>query len=459
MSLLACSGSGGGQPAQVPADTDQMQPALAAALDSAGRLWMAGGYTDLSTPGTAMGLSIRAPDGTWTAQPALLPEGNEFRPSGDGWLAATQRGTRAYYVSLLQVHDAAPQGIDDVGDGLAFAVIDFALAAPQVIPPRRIDAGDWPNWDEPTVAATRPPGSGADTVLVAGTPIAPDVQDVVTVLVSHDGGVTFRESPPIHAPDYRVHHSPGDTLVRPVLQQDPRPGQECHAYLAFGVYYPTAFTDRAGIQAPSCQSDPAGCRSIAETETTDCGDSWAPPHFIAVDTGSPQGEDFRGFGYAMATDGTRFVVFGDEDDANAPILLKRAPAGATFTVVQGGSWSDGSVETVASGPGASGRSVRRWRPTIAASASIAVLWIEEDAQTLASTLWMSDSPTSTAVTWTSARRVDGAGVACDEPSDDYMAAAPEGPLGASVDAFVVAWAPFVPCGSQARRHVQFQTLR
>lgn len=461
LAIVACGGQGGGGSSPRTAnDTDQMQPALAAAVDSNGRLWMAAGYTDESSSGgSSMGLSIRSPDGAWWQYEPLVPDSGVFRPSGDGWLAAAQQGSRAYYLSLLQTHGQAPAA-DELGDGLALAVIDFGAGVPKIIAPRRIDPGDRPSWDEPTIAATRRPGDATDTLLVAATPIGPDLQDEVAVLVSRDGGGSFSGSTIIHAPGYPGHHPPRDTLVRPVLQQDPRAGFECHSWLAFGVYYPSALASTSGIQPPSCVSDPSGCRSLAETETVDCGRTWAPPTFIAVDTGSPQGEDFRGFAYAVAGDGTRLVMFGDEDAAGAPILLKRAAPGASFTVVQGGRWDDGPMETVARGTGASGQAVRRWRPTLAASARVAAFWVEEDTSSHESTLWVSDSATTTA-SWMAPRRVNGAGIACDTstfPEDDYMSASPDGALGVPTGSFVVAWAPFAPCGSNAPRHVEFAVL-
>lgn len=461
--FLACGhGNGGdGQAPRVPVDADQMQPAMATAVDDAGGLWVVAGYTDVSaTSALGMGLSIRSPDGTWSARPPLEPQGNTFRPDGDAWLAAAQNGRRAYYVSLLAT-GAQPSSDDDVGNGLGLAVVDVSTGQPQIEAPKRIDLGDWPGWDEPTVTATRPPGAIADTVLVAGTPIGPDMQDAVAVLVSHDGGVSFHEAPLLRAPGYPGHHSPRDTLVRPVLQQDPRPGQECHAYLAFGVYYPSALMSTAGVQAPACELETQGCRSIAETQTTDCGETWAVPVFAAVDTGSPQGEDFRGFSYAVAADGTRLVMFGDEDAADAPILLKRAPAGASFSVVQAGRWDDGPMETLASGPAPSGQPVHRWRPTLAASDRIAAFWVEEDTASHASSLWMKTSAAQT-TTWAAAQKIDDAGVTCDGitfPSDDYMAAVPEAPFGTSATGFVLAWAPFLPCGSQAPRRLVFQSFR
>lgn len=459
--LACCSGSSGsGQAPPVPADIDQMQPALATAVDDTGGLWVVAGYTDMSAPpASGMGLSVRSPEGVWSVHAPLEPDGNTFRPDGDAWLAAAQNGKRAYYVSLLEAEEQ-PATDDDVGDGLALAVVDVASGQPKIEAPKRIDLGDWPGWDEPTVAATRPSGASVDTVLVAGTPIAPDMQDAVAVLVSHDGGTSFHEVPLLRAPGYPGHHSPRDTLVRPVLQQDPRPGQECHAYLAFGVYYPSAFASTAGVQPPACELDAQGCRSIAETQTTDCGETWAAPTFAAIDTGSPQGEDFRGFSYAVAGDGTRLVMFGDEDADDAPILLKRAAAGASFSVVQAGRWDDGPTETLASGPGASGQPVSRWRPTLAAGNRMAAVWVEEATSTHASSLWMRTTATPTS-TWAAAQQIDDVGTACDGvtfPSDDYMAAVPEAAFGSPATGFVIAWAPFVPCGSQAPRHVEFQTF-
>ena len=455
--LAACGGEG--RPLAFPTggDTDQIQPALTAIVDPMGKLWIVAGYTDLAQPdGSTMGLSLRSPDGTWTAFPPLAPNGESFRPSGDAWLAAAQSGGRAYYISLLETanHPAMP---DEVGDGLALAVVDVRSGSPQILPPRRIDFGEWPSWDEPTIAATHPPGAIADTVIAAGTPIGPDLQDAVAVLVSQNGGESFGETTLIHAPDYPGHnpHQPDNTLVRPFLQQDPRPGQECHAYLAYGVYYATALS--ATYDPPACAAEAVGCRSIAETESHDCGVTWGTPSFIAVDTGAPTGEDFRGFSYAVANDGTRFVMFGDEDAVDAPILLKRAAPGMAFTVVQNGRWDDGPLETLASGPSASGATVRRWRPTLAASDRVAAMWVEEDASSHASAVWMSTFGGS----WSAPARVDDAGVACDSsslPSDDYMGVVPQGPFGGASNGFVVAWAPFEACGSQTPRRVRFKAV-
>ncbi len=440
-----------------------MQAALAATVDSSHGLWIVAGYTVVSDqPTSTMGLSLRAPNGSWTEYPPLAPVDGAFLPSGDGWLAAAQQGGRAYYVSLLAT-TAIASATDEAGQGLALAVVDVRSGTPQIGAPRRIDSGDWPEWDEPTVAATRPPGATADTVLVAGTPIAPRVQDTVAVLVSHDGGDSFQEVAQIHAPEYpgAAAHGPANTLVRPFLQQDPRPGEECHAYLAFGVYYATALGGTRGIAPPACQSASSGCRSIAETETRDCGTSWSEPAFIAVDTGPPSSEDFRGFSYAVGANGDRYVVYADDTIDDTPVLLKRAPAGTAFSVLRGGRWDDGPVETLATGPSSSGGPVRRWGPALAAAGRVAAVWVEEDPTSHASALWLSTSdPVSPS--WTAPQRVDDAGVACEDdvmfPSDDYMAVVPEGPFGSAASTFVVAWAPFAPCDIDIPRRVEFKTV-
>jgi hypothetical protein len=451
------------QPAPAQGDSDQMQAALAAAVDATGQVWIVAGYTDLSAGnGSSMGLSIRAPDGAWSAVSPLAPDGDAFRPSGDGWLASARYGGRAYYVSLLQTADAA-QGADEAGNGIALAVVDVTSGTPAILQPRRIDVGGWSQWDEPTVSATRPAGAIVDTVIVAGTPIGPQLQDVIAVLVSRDGGESFQEVALVHAPSYPgpAARGPANTLVRPLLQQDPRAGMECHAYLAFGVYYATGLASAPGVLPPACQARTGGCRSIAETETYDCGASWDPPRFIAVDTGSTGSEDFRGFSYGVAAEGTRYVMFGDDTAVNAPVLLKRAAPGSSFSVVAGGRWDDGPMETIASGPGASGEAVVRWGPVLAASDRIAALWVEEDATSERSALWMRTSDPAVA-SWIAPQRVDDAGVTCDQatfPSDDYMAVVPDGPFGGPSSTFVVAWAPFVPCGSNTPRRIRFDGIR
>jgi hypothetical protein len=331
-----------------------------------------------------------------------------------------------------------------------------------VLAPRRIDLGDWSQWDEPTVAATRPPGAAADTVIVAATPIETDLQDVIAVLVSHDGGISFREVMPVHAPGYPGHlaHSGDNTVLRPFLVQDPRAGLECHAYLAFGVYSGTALASTPGVMPPACQAETGGCRSIAETETRDCGESWDPPRFIAIDTGSTGSDDFRGFSYAVAVDGSRYVLFTDDAMNDTPVLLKRAAPDAAFSVVANGRWDDTPEETIASGPGSSGETVERWAPTLAASGDVVAIWIEEDVATGQSVLWMKTSDQGTTA-WTQSTQVDPAGVTCSQntyASDDYIAVAPDGPLGATASTFVLAWAPFVPCGSKAPRRVRFDTV-
>jgi hypothetical protein len=432
-----------------------LQPSLSSALDPSGRLWLVAGYTDLSSSGSTMGLSVRSPTGEWQVY-APLTAGPAFRPSGDAWLATVQRGSRVYYVSLLEVQNGAP-GADEIGDGLSLAVIDVESGSPEIEGPRRIDQSAFAGWDEPTVSATRPSGALFDTVLVAGTPIDPTFQDTVAVLVSHDGGRSFHYAPPLFAPGYpgRAPHRPDNTAVRPVLAQDPRPGQECHAYLAFGVYYATALRETPDLAAPSCIGEWDGCRSIAESETQDCGETWTAPSFIAIDTGTPVEPDFRGFGYAIANDGSRLVLFGDEDADNAPILLKRAAAGAPFTVtatVDGRrAWADGPVEVVTSGPGSSGSKVRRWRPTLSTSSSVAAIWVEEEESTRVSTVFFSLSP-ATAPSWSAPRPIElqPSGVVCESPfpEDDYMGVTPVGP-----SSFAVAWTGFLPCGSREPRHI------
>jgi hypothetical protein len=465
-SLLAGCGSGGSATV-LGSDSDRTQPSLASVVDPAGRLWIVSGYTDQSMPAISqMGLSIRSPDGVWQSYPPLSSDGS-FAPSGDGWLATAQGGLRAYYVSLL---DATPNAStnDESGDGLALATIEVTDAGPTVTAPQRIDLGDWPSWDEPTISATRPPGAAADTVLAAGTPIGPDYQDVVSVLVSHDGGQSFHDAATLLAPGSpgRVYGRRDDTLVRPVLQQDPRPGQECHAYVAFGVYYATALRSTPGLAPPACLLRSGGCRSLAESETRDCGDTWSPPVFIAVDTGPPGGLDFRGFGYAIANDGTRLVLFTDENAPDAPILLKRAAPDSAFTVTASiagtATWDDGPIEIVVAGPSDAGVPVSRWRPTLSASSGVAAIWVEEALDTHASSLRFSTSPSWPPAGWAPARLVDpgAVGTVCDAqlPDDDYMALTPGAPFASPASHFVVAWTGFAPCGSQDPHHIFVATV-
>jgi hypothetical protein len=423
---------------------------------------MVAGYTDISGgAGSSMGLSVRAPTGTWTDYPALSPEDNAFRPSGDGWLAAAKEGGRVYYVSLLETTRRVT-ALDDSGDGLALAIVDVRNGSTRIVPPRRIDRGRWPSWDEPTVSATRLPDASADTVIVAATPVGADLRDVIAVLVSHDGGTSFHEVLPLHAPDYPGHvaHGPNNTVLRPLLAQDPRAGQECHAYLAFGVYSGTALASTPGISPPDCQAATGGCRSIAESETRDCGESWGAPRFIAIDTGSTGSDDFRGFSYAVAVDGSRHVLFTDDTADDTPVLLKRAAPDANFAVVANGRWDDVQVERIASEPGSSAQSVERWAPTLAASGNLVATWVEQDVASGQTMLRVTSSALA-APTWTPARRVESAGVACGDgayASDDYFALAPEGALGATASRFVVAWAPFATCGSSAPRRVRFDVV-
>jgi hypothetical protein len=454
--MAGCGSSGASRPGT---DSDQMQPSLAWLVDSAGSPWLVAGYTDDSEPSRSrMGLSIRASGGNWRTYPNLL--GDAFQPSGDGWLATAQGGSRAYYVSLLAVTPGNAT-TDESGEGLALATID--ADGPTAHAPNRIDQGMWPGWDEPTIAATRPPGADADTIIVSGTPIGPDYQDVISVLVSRDGGLSFHYTTTLLAPGSpgRVYGKRDNTLVRPFLQQDPRAGRECHAYLAFGVYYSTALRDTAGVAPPQCMSEPDGCRSIAESETQDCGETWASPTFIAVDTGPPGGLDFRGFGYAVANDGTRFVVFSDEDSANAPILLKRAAPDMPFTVIQNlagtSTWDDGAVENVATGPTAAGAPASRWRPTLAASSTAMVAWVEEALDTHSATVQFSVSHVGNQVDWTPPRPVGGAtfGTVCDAqlPDDDYMALVPRTAFATSTNEFAVGWTQFSPCNSTTAHHI------
>jgi hypothetical protein len=435
-------------------------------VDERGQLWIVAGYTDFSSPASNMGLAVRAPSGQWNAYPPLVPFGGAFHPSGDAWLATAQKGSRSYYVSLLTTapHQPSP---DEVADGIALAIVDIAQGAPTILAPRRIDPGVFSAWDEPTVSATRPAGATSDTVIVAGTPIAPTFQDVVAVLVSHDGGQSFHQSQLIYAPHYpgRASGRPDNTVVRPFLEQDPRAGQECHVYMAFGVYYATALESTDGVSPPSCITDSSGCRSIAETESHDCGETWSPPSFIAIDTGLPGGEDYRGFSYAVADDGARFVIFGDEDVDNAPILLKRSSPGGSFSVIQTikgiSTWGDGNPEILASGPSRAGAIVKRWRPTLSASSLVGALWVEEETASHASSVWFSTATTFKVLPFGAPRLIDSAGVACDGlpfPSDDYMGVTPEATLGQPTSSFVIAWTDFSPCGSTNPRQLEFRSI-
>ncbi len=446
---------------------ERFQPSLAGVSDARGRTWIVAGYTEQRDPDrSSIGIGVRSPEGAWQTFPPLAPPGGGFRPSADAWVAAAQNGSRAYVLSLL-IRDEVADARDDLGDGLSLAVVDLSSGTPRIDQPRRIDGGAWSQWDEPTVVATRAAGAGEETVIVAGTPLGPDEQDLVAVLVSRDGGGTFGDPVRIRAPGYPGHRSgrPDNTVVRPFLRQDPRQGWECHAYMAFGVYYPTALTETVRIAAPSCASSPSGCRSIAETETHDCGATWSEPVYIAIDTGRPSGEDYRGFGYGIAHDGTRFVMFGDEAMADAPMRVKRARSGERFEVtrsVQGAlTWDDGPMEVLATGPDADGRGVLRWRPTLAASELAMAFWVQERTDTHTAEVWLSTSRPSEAGQWTAPRLVDAAGTACDGalfPSDDYMGVTPNAPFARAAADFVVAWTHLRPCGSDASRRLVFRAV-
>jgi hypothetical protein len=448
-------------------DSDQLQPSLAAIVDGNGALVVAAGYTDLTRPShSTMGLDLRGADGQWASFLPLAPTDRSFRPSGDAWLASAQHGARAYYVSLLATQTSASLP-DDVGNGIALSILDAAAPAPTVSAPRRITP-DGLAWDEPTVAATRQPGASADTVIVAATPIGPDFQDRVAVLVSRDGGQTFDPGASLFAPSWpgRTYAQPDDTAVRPVLQQDPRPGGECHVYLAFGVYRATALSSSPPIAPPTCVGTSDGCRSIVESESWDCGASWSEPRFIAVDIGNTVGADYRGFSYAVALDGTRFVLFADEDEVNAGMQLKRAQPDRPFHAVtlgdSGAQWDDGDVEVVAMGPSSSGAAVRRWRPTLSASTAVAAIWVEaETVSGVGRVVYSLGDPAAPSV-WSPPRPVAGepARAACDRtlfPEDDYMGVTPLAPFSEPASTFLVAWSRFQPCGSKAPRRIVYAT--
>jgi hypothetical protein len=449
-------------------DGDHSQPALVTLVDGNEQLWVVAGYSNIAEPvRSQMGLSIRDPGGAWTTSTPLVTDSGLI-PSGDAAVAATQHGGRAYYVSLLGVMPR-PDYLDEQAIGLALATVDVENGAVTVAPPRRIDLGDWPHWDEPTIAATHPPGAHADTVIAAGTPTGDDYQDVVSILVSHDGGVSFHEVGPLLAPDSpgRVYGRRDNTVIRPSLVQDPRPGFECHTLISFGVYYGTALLDTPGIAPPACLTEINGCRSIAESESNDCGETWSPPRYIAIDTGMAGGLDFRGFGYTIGTDGTRLVIFGDEDADNAPILVKRAAPHDAFKVVQyingQPTWGDGSPERVVEGPSISGLSVRRWRPAVAASGGVGAVWIEEDVATHDASIRFALSTTNGTGQWSPGQIVDdeAAGVVCDAqiPEDDYIGIAPGAAFGDPTWTFVVAWTEFAPCGAKHTRRVDVASVR
>ena len=454
-----------GAPVSIGTNGDEIQPSLVVALDGTGSPWVILGYTDLTLPApySAMGLSVCDPSGAWQTYVPLNAVDSAFFPSGDAWVATAQGGSRAYYVSLATSANSVQQP-DDTGDGLALAIIDVGNGSPHVRPPVRIDSGTWSGWDEPTVCATHPPTAANDTVIVAGTPIDVSVQDVIAVLVSHDGGETFHYAPGINAPGYPGRQpGPANTVVRPFLQQDPRPGQECHAYLAYGVYFATALETSLGVRPPECTGDYEGCRSIAETETHDCGETWEVPRFIVVDTGPPAAPDYRSFSYAVANDGTRFVMFTSEDSNDTDMLLKRAAPGTAFRV-RGerdgiACWVDGPMEHIGSDPRTPGQSVRKRRPTLSAATVAAAAWVEEDAVTHAASVHYSFSVPSAPNVWTeqesAAPEFDG--IACDSlpnPLDNYMGVTPLAGFGAPASTFLAAWTPFFsPCDSGESHHI------
>jgi hypothetical protein len=121
------------------------------------------------------------------------------------------------------------------------------------------------------------------------------------------------------------------------------------------------------------------------------------------------------------------------------------------------------METIAAGPSQDGTTVRRWRPTLSASTEVAVLWIEEQVDTHASTVEFSLSDPASPGSWSAAQAIAGedTAVACDEPypEDDYMGVTPEAPIGAPASSFVVAWTEFYPCNSGDPHHIAIGSTR
>ena len=387
----------------------QISSMAAVVYDHTGGQWVFASYSDWrgqpianGTPTDAahtMGLAVRDPLGSWAAwSPQLgasLPTGvGGSGVEASGWIAsAPQPRPRAYYVSVGQrvAGDNGPSG-------LYVAVLDVSASttAPGRVTPNIAVTGPIAvgayggsneplpatSWYEPTIAVTRQPTATDDTLVI----VAPDVDDdpnsdsqnSLYAWVSGGSATAFRPAahPHIYPPGYSsLPHpgiGPGDSTFRPILQQDARPGHECTEYLAFVVGYPSAI---AGVPCFPCSNDQScECNGIAETISTDCGDTWSPPGYVVRRGGTRYEQADRNYAYAVGDDGARYLAWEQTAPLPSPpgavqsgIYMLVAPPDAPF----------GDVTTPAITVTAPSGTTQRTIPAIAAARGTIVVTYDE----------------------------------------------------------------------------------
>jgi hypothetical protein len=306
----------------------------------------------------------------------------------NGTSDATGSGTGALFVAgfdASQARSGAP--------GTGQSAVPPSMLAPTSV---GLNGGVTTYWSDPTISVTKTPERSTDRVVIVAPNVTAATQFTLFVSLwdgnpSDIGTVPFRPATMslIYAPGATIQRNcppdlpncPNDTIIRPIVRQDPRPGYECREYMAFLVFYPSHL---GGLSCTPVGS--ADCAAIAETRSMDCGETWSTPTYVLrrdngdVAAGSVWVDGVpsysglaRQFDYTVAPDGTRFLAFVHSVGSGAEVRVKRAAPDADFA-----NPSDTGVVAVAAAP-----HVTRATPSIAANAgAVLVTYYEQSGATL-----------------------------------------------------------------------------
>lgn len=430
-------------------------------LDHTGGEWIVLGYQDergqpagaagVAPSGHTMGLATLDAHGTWRSYPQLgATSAAGIGTTDGGWLASPpQGGSVAYYVGAGERNpgDGIPSGLYMTLVDASASVTTATNATPQFNFTGPIAVGTYGDapvpavstqWYEPTVAATHPQ-PGPDHVIVA----ACDVNDrpnpsqrSLFIWVSVDGGSSYHAAPHrVFAPgitEATPPQPPMDSTLRPVLQQDPRPGHECTEYLAYAVLAPSQVPGTACAPPnPPCQQ----LEGVAEATSLDCGETWSAPSYIAafpLREGTVPGTGGRNFSYVVGDTGARYLAWVKSSSAGDALqILSAAPD-------QGFAFSSGAGVVAATAAGTA-----RALPTVAAAHGAVVITYQELAA--GGVLRIGAAVGSTALTvWTTQVLAPGGWPACPTSDTELGALDVLIPQRALIDGFLAVWTQAPP---------------
>jgi len=134
------------------------------------------------------------------------------------------------------------------------------------------------------------------------------------------------------------------------------------------VDYPSALANQA-----QCQSSSAECNAIAESTSTDCGDTWSSPVYIAHRIGVVTGAN-RSYAYAIDDDGVRYLTWMEPRSLSSSNPRETLTATYVLTAPPDAPFADDSarITVVPARP-----NVQRRIPAIAAARGTVVITLDE----------------------------------------------------------------------------------